>query len=62
MEVSPADIGEAELGTTWSSFAPRKLAIEDVLWQPAIIHALQVPKPAQAALAQQGVHAGDPSS
>ena len=60
--VSLADILVAQLWAAFGSPSRCQLSIENVFWNAAILHAVDMPQPTQPALSEQGEHAGKVSS
>ena len=58
-QVSLAYVLVPEGWATHGSCARGKLAIYDILWQTAILHATNVAEPPETALAEEGIHAWD---
>ena len=55
--VSLADILVAQLWAAFGSPSRCQLSIENVFWDAAILHAVDMPQPTQPALSEQGEHA-----
>ena len=55
--VSLADILVAQLWAAFGSPSRCKLSIENVFWDMAILHVVDMPQPAQPVLSEQGEHA-----
>ena len=55
--VSLADILVAQLWAAFESPSRCQLSIENVFWDAAILHAVDMPQPTQPALSEQGEHA-----
>ena len=55
--VSLADILVAQLWVAFGSPSRRQLSTENVFWDAAIFHAVDMPEPTQPALSEQGEHA-----
>ena len=55
--VSLADILVAQLWAAFGSLSRCQLSIENVFWDAAIPHAVDMPQPTQPALSEQGEHA-----
>ena len=55
--VSIADILVAQLWAAFGSPSRCQLSIENVFWNVAILHAVDMPQPTQLALSEQGKHA-----
>ena len=55
--VSLADILVARLWAAFGSPSRCQLSIENVFWDAAILHAVDMPQPTQSALSEQGEHA-----
>ena len=54
--VSLADILVVQLWAAFDSSYRCQLSIENVFWDEAILHAVDMPQPTQPALSEQGVH------
>ena len=54
---SPADIFVAQLWAAFGSLSRCQLSIENVFWDVAILHAVDMPQPTQPVLPEQGEHA-----
>ena len=61
LHVSLAHILVPQLQAASASLPRDKLSIEDIFWNLAILHMVDMAKPAQLTLSQQGVHGGEAS-